>query len=235
MKKNKIIIIPHSSRNFAVDIEYSQRKRLSLAVYPSQRIVAKVPFGVSDQQLNLFLNKRSAWMNKHIRHFEAHPPEAPKYYIENEQHKYLGKLYALKLTRAVTPAVQLENGILEVSLKHPEDPMAVKTVLNRWYRGEAVHVLTPWFHEKTVSLKYLHLPKPSLRFYRMKRRWGSCTVNRVITLNTELIKHAPESIEYVIIHELCHLKVPAHNKAFYALLESILPDWKQRRKMLNGK
>ena len=174
-------------------------------------------------------------MDKHIRHFKAHPPEPLKCYVENEQHRYLGELYALKLTRTVKPAVHLGNEILTVSLKHPEDPAAVKVVLDRWYRGEAVRVLTPWFHEKVVSLAYLHLPKPSLRFYRMKRRWGSCTVNRVITLNTELIKHAPESIEYVIIHELCHLKVPAHNKTFYALLESILPDWKQHRKMLNGK
>ncbi|RKY52561.1 MAG: hypothetical protein DRP93_07940 [Candidatus Neomarinimicrobiota bacterium] len=75
------------------------------------------------------------------------------------------------------------------------------------------------------SFVFLHLAK---------RRWGSCSAKGVITLNTELIKKAPALIDYVIVHEICHLKVPAHNKKFYALVGSIMPDWKERRSALNN-
>jgi hypothetical protein len=90
------------------------------------------------------------------------------------------------------------------------------------------------FRKISASLADHGLPEHSLRFYRMKRRWGSCSSRGVITLNTRLIERDPASIDYVIIHELCHLRVPAHNREFYELLERVLPDWKERRRKLNG-
>ena len=129
--------------------------------------------------------------------------------------------------------VEIENDTLIFRLKNLYDKKLAEAIMNRWYRKEAIRIMTPRFNEIINNLQYLDLPKTTLRFYKMRRRWGSCSTKHVITLNTELIKKDLKLIDYVIVHEICHLKIPAHNKAFYALIESIMPDWKTRRGALN--
>ncbi|MDZ7796276.1 MAG: SprT family zinc-dependent metalloprotease [Candidatus Marinimicrobia bacterium] len=147
----------------------------------------------------------------------------------------LGSEYRLILNKSARASVSVKGNEIRVFLPDPGNKAAVEKRLQHWYRKEAIRILTPRFWELSESLSGLNLPGHQLRFYRMKRRWGSCSSKGVITLNTELIKKAPELIDYVILHELCHLKVPTHNRAFYDLLESVLPDWKTRRKELNGR
>ena len=171
-------------------------------------------------------------MIKHLDHFEQHPPESEKHYIDGEKFDYLGKKLKLKLVIGSSKA-RLDHENLLVYVKDPNDKEIVARTINRWYRREAIKMLTPRFNELFNRLKYLDLPDATLRFYKMKRRWGSCSSKSVITLNTELIKKDPVLIDYVIIHEICHLKIHAHNKEFYTLLASIVPDWKERRSVLN--
>jgi len=217
-----------------VHIRFTARKRLSLTVYPDCRAVAKAPPGTPLTQVHAFIRKRTAWMQKHLRHFEQYPPEPPKRYAEGEAHPFLGMQYRLRLRSASRPSVRIRDVLLEVGLRDPRDPAAVERALRRWYRKEALNVMGSRFREISASLAHLGLPEHSLRFYRMKRRWGSCSSRGVITLNTRLVERDPASIDYVIIHELCHLRVPAHNRAFYELLECVLPDWKERRRKLNA-
>lgn len=80
----------------------------------------------------------------------------------------------------------------------------------------------------------LEVPRLSLR--RMTSRWGTCnSVKRLVTLNLELGKRDPELLEYVIVHELAHLHEPNHSKRFYAVMDKYLPDWKSKRRELNGR
>ena len=74
------------------------------------------------------------------------------------------------------------------------------------------------------------------RLRSMRSRWGSCNVQtKVITLSTQLVHHDPRCLEYVIIHELCHLYEPSHNQRFHALMDRFCPDWRERRRLLNGR
>lgn len=74
------------------------------------------------------------------------------------------------------------------------------------------------------------------RLRTMRSRWGSCNVQtRAITLNTQLVHHDPRCLEYVIIHELCHLYEPSHNQHFHALMDRYCPDWRERRRLLNSR
>ncbi|MFO7840707.1 MAG: SprT family zinc-dependent metalloprotease [Fidelibacterota bacterium] len=235
MTKNNELIIYYNERRIPVHVRYSARKRLSLTIYPGGKVVAKAPPGIPLSCVQAFVRKRAAWMDKHLRRFEEHPPAPPKVFVSGEIHPWLGREYRLLLNKSARASVNIQNQEIRVFLPDPGDKAAVEKRLQDWYRKEALRILTPRFWELSESLYELDLPEHKLRFYRMKRRWGSCSSKGVITLNTELIKKAPELIDYVILHELCHLKVPAHNKAFYTLLESVLPDWKTRRKELNGR
>lgn len=227
--------LTYGGRTIDIRIDRSRRrKRLSLTVYPQGEVLLKAPLFMTEAQIRSFAERRVKWVDKHLRRFEENPPAPPKTYVNGEMHPYLGKDHRLVLTGAVRPSVKIVNGEIHADLPDPRDIAAVEKGLRQWYRNEALRIITPRFWEWSQRLRGLKLPPHRLRFYRMKRRWGSCSSKGVITLNTELIKKAPELIDYVILHELCHLKVPAHNKAFYALLESVLPDWKQRRRALNG-
>ena len=232
MKANGTYRLQLLNREISIELQYGFRKRLTLTVYPDQRVVARVPYGLPKRQVEAYFQKKSKWLIKHLDHFEQHPPEREKDYIEGETFAYLGKEHILKLLTGAT-RILVESGHIIVSVKDPQDKDSLARVLNAWYRKEATKVLTPRYYEILERLKYLDLPDTTLRFYKMKRRWGSCSLKRVITLNTELVKKDISLIDYVIVHEICHLKVPAHNKKFYALVESIMPDWKMRREALN--
>lgn len=234
MKANGTYKLQYENRDINIELQYGFRKRLSLTVYPDRRVIARIPYGFPKRKVKAYLYKKSKWIIKHLDHFEQHPPESKKDYIEGKEFAFLGEKYKLKLIMG--PArVALDGKELVVRVKDPNDKDMIARILDRWYRKEAIRILTPRFHELFDRLQYLNLPETTLRFYKMKRRWGSCSLKNVITLNTELIKKNINLIDYVIVHEICHLKVHAHNKAYYSLLESVLPDWKERREVLNKK
>ena len=230
--KNSVYLLQTPDREISIEMQYGFRKRLTLTVYPDQRIIARIPHGFPKRRIEEYFKKKTPWMLKHLQHFEQHPPESEKAYIEGETHTFLGKEVFLKLKQG-SNKVNLSENVLILQVKDSDDVQMKKKVLDNWYRREAIRFLTPLFTQWMETLQYLKLPPASLRFYKMKRRWGSCSTKGMITLNTELIKKHPNLIDYVIVHEICHLKVPAHNKEFYALVESIIPDWKARRKVLN--
>ena len=232
MKNNGLYKLQIEDQDISIELQYGFRKRLTLTVYPDQRVVARIPYGLSKRKVETYFQKKSKWMIKHLEHFKNNPPEREKKYIDGEEHAYLGNNYKLNLVSGST-LVKIVNDTFVLRLRDPHDKKQAEAIMNRWYRKEAIRVMTPRFHEMVNNLQHLDLPKSTLRFYKMKRRWGSCSSKHVITLNTELIKKDINLIDYVIVHEICHLKVPAHNKAFYSLLGSIISDWKERRATLN--
>ena len=232
MKKTENYNLQYADKNISIELQYGFRKRLTLTVYPDRRVIARIPYGLPKRKVEAYLQKKSEWMIKHLDHFEQHPPESDKHYSEDEEFAYLGQKYKLKLFTGSTH-VKLDGNQLIIRVKNPKDTDMIVRSLDRWYRKKAIEVLAPRYHDVLEQLQYLDLPVTTLRFYKMRRRWGSCSIKHVITLNTELVKKDINLIDYVIIHEICHLKVPAHNKAFYSLLASILPDWKKRRETLN--
>lgn len=230
--KIETFLLEAPDRNIPIELQYGFRKRLTLTVYPDRRVVARIPYGFPKRQTLDYFHKKAPWVIKHLEHFEQHPPESKKLYVDGEIHRHLGQEYILKVEQGPTK-VTLTEETLTLRVRDINDDNMKKNAMNAWLRKEAIRVLTPAFNKWMISLQYLKLPETTLRFYKMTRRWGSCSSKHVITLNTELIKKEKELIDYVIVHEICHLKVPAHNKAFYALVESIMPDWKERRRVLN--
>lgn len=220
-------------RHIPIELQYGFRKRLTLTVYPDRRVVARIPYGFPKRKILAYFNKKARWILKHLEHFEQHPPEREKLYVDGEIHHYLGRERTLKIEQGKTNVTLTESSLV-LRVRDTHDADLKRKVLAVWFRKEAIRVLTPLFNEWMINLQYLRLPETTLRFYKMTRRWGSCSSKHVITLNTELIKKEKHLIDYVIVHEICHLKVPAHNKAFYELVGSIMPDWKERRTQLNN-
>ncbi len=192
------------------------------------RVEAIVPSGKPLEEVKSRILRKAPWIVKQLNYFDQfHPLQPPREYVSGETHYYLGRQYRLKIRLGEKRRVRLVGKFFEVELPEPMDSSSAKKVMRDWYRKHASEMFNrkvdgyyPWFAKRGAAY-----PKIILR--TMTSRWGSCTGHGTITLNTELIKAPLVCIDYVIIHELCHLVHPNHDKKFYRLMSAAMPDWER--------
>jgi predicted metal-dependent hydrolase len=228
--------IEYGNTTIQFNLTYSNRKTLEIAVYPDQSVWVTSPEGAGMDKIYEKVRKRGRWIVRQLRYFNRFDPlDEHEEYISGETHRYLGRQYRLKvkqLDKDEPESVKLKGGYFDICSLKKGDKEHVKKQLNGWYREKAGQK----FDERLsgcleIARKY-GISRPELQIYTMEKRWGSFTSSGKILLNPELIKHPVYCIDYVIIHELCHIKHPNHDKGFYRLLNQVLPDWKRRKDKL---
>lgn len=227
--------LKHGKKQYIVAVEFGDRKRLSLTVHPDLNITAKAPLGSQIEIINRRLQKRTPWIAKQIEYFEQfHPLPTPRNYISGETHYYLGRQYRLKVKQGIKPIVRLVGRYFEVEVQQASDTQAVQKVMQNWYLSHAKKAFERRLEVYLPILPAIGVTGPKVICRKMKTRWGSCSAKGkgTITLNTELVKAPVYCIDYVIVHELCHLRYPKHNHNFYRLLAHMLPDWEKRKQRL---
>lgn len=223
----------YGQRQFSIAVEKVERQDLSITVHPDLSVTARAPQNVATEEIQRKLKRRVRWIGKQIRYFEQFMPGTPpRKYVSGETHYYLGRQYRLKIEKSELQRVRLLRGYFWVELPNPDDRELVRQLLSEWY----------FEHFKTLIEKRLQVywprferwgaDKPEIRYRDMSRSWGSCSAQGRITLNRALAKVPLECIDYVLVHELCHLLCPGHNEKFYRLLSRNLPDWQQRKEKL---
>lgn len=232
MKEAAIINGGHSIFYGRRKIDYSlftgNRKTMEIAVHPDSSVIVKAPKNSDILLIENKLKKRARWILKQISYFRQFDPRTPaRCYVNGESHLYLGKRYRLKLKKDLNDSVKLSRGFFHVHCTETKDPQTVKRLLDRWYLEKAKVQFKESMDRCWQKLNTTNLSKPSFSIKRMKRRWGSLSKKGTMTLNTELIKAPKECIDYVVTHELCHLKYNAHSREFYRLLDSVLPEWEK--------
>lgn len=208
--------------------------RVAIHVDPDGRVLVDAPENASDSQIRTAVTRRAGWIHGHliaIRLRRAHV--LPREYVSGESVLYLGRRYRLKVvTKGESPAaVRLRGGYIEVTVP-ARNPMAVRDALNHWYRGRARLVLAERLEAVASSLQWIRTA-PAMRLQTMKVQWGSCSPAGLLTLNPHLVKAPRECIDYVLLHELCHLKEHNHSQKFYSLLERHLPRWRHNKERLD--
>ena len=176
--------------------------------------------------------KRGAWIQRQLREVARLPPPLPPLrYVSGEGWRYLGRQYRLRVVPGETEGVRLSRGELWLTVRSPE---RAGRVLTRWLRSRAEVIFAERMaHCLEHAAAYGLHHSSEFRLRAMRTRWGSLTAQGRLTLNPVLV-HAPtECIDFVILHELCHLREFNHSRAYYALLSRVLPDWKRRRERLN--
>lgn len=213
----------------------SARKTLGLYVYRDGSVLVRAPQRVNLAEIFLFLRGRWQWLQEKRTAFADEALPVAVHYSDGVRFLHLGHWYTLRLQLASRKKIAIQGDEIHVSLPLDilESQEEIEEAIRRWQRQEA-HRLFPlrlaFCHESMLTLK---LPFPELRIRRMRSRWGSCSSRGVITLNLELIRMPPDCIDYVIIHELCHLVEFHHGPEFYALQERFMPDWEARKLRLN--
>lgn len=211
----------------------SRRRSLELRLYPDRRIEVRVPLRTSEHDINAFIASKSAWLQKRLSTLPEREQKPALQYCHGEGHLFLGERYPLSLTAARRHATALADGRIEMLLPNPEDNERVAAQLSRWYRAQAEAIFNRVIDQHFPFFAGRGHNRPLLRIRSMKSRWGSLSSRGFINLNAELIKTPLHSIEYVVIHELCHLEHMNHGPGFRRLLSQRLPDWERRKQELN--
>jgi predicted metal-dependent hydrolase len=215
-------------------LTYGERKTLGISVLPDLSVEVKAPLETTFEDVEARVRQRAGWILRQQRELERYLPRIPaRQYVSGETHRYLGRQYRLKVVEAEREWVKLSRGYLQVSTANKRDTIRVRELLEEWYSRQARRV----FHERLDAVyprvQRLGIPYPELVIRRLQARWGSCSPSGAITLNLTLIQTPKACIDYVILHELCHLKENNHSRAFYQLLDYVLPDWQSRKEKLN--
>lgn len=210
-----------------------ERKTLAITVHPDLRVEVIAPIEADEDAIILRVQARARWILRQRRQFLSWMPKpTPRRYRSGETHRYLGRQYRLRIVSDNKPGVSLKSGFIEIRQPDATDSSVARRQLDRWMRMQADRRFRNELGKALKRLAIHQLPPPTLRLLRMPKRWGSCTAKGEILLNPELIKTPAVCVEYVILHELCHLKHPNHSAAFFRMLDAVLPEWRERKQRL---
>ena len=226
--------IQFGTRQILYHLHRTDRKRLRMVVSPELTVDIFAPKAATHEEIRSVVKKKAAWIARTLDKMEAyHPLATPKRYLSGETLVYLGRQYRLKVEEGKSQAAKLSGRFLFVGVKGGEDAKSVKRKTEAWYRKRAHDTLSRYIKKCYAIASRHNVPQPLLVIRTMRRRWGSCSPSGRITLNLNLVQAPVHCIEYVIMHELCHLKHHNHSKAFYSLLTRCLPDWHKRKETLD--
>ena len=222
------------------EVHRKKVKNINLRIKPNMEVYISVPMNLHRDYIENFIHSKESWIKSVLKKVEDVKEKQKGFeYKTGEIHKFLGKEYNLTVKTGNFNSVNLVNNekkpniILTVNENILENIDEKKKIMEKWY-FENAKKLFPQFMEKWLKILDEHVKKVAIK--PMKTRWGSCNyVKKYITLNTELIKRTPFEIEYVVLHELTHLKYPNHGKGFYNYVERYMPNYKIAEKMLNAK
>lgn len=219
-------------RSLRVVLQRRRRRTLAIHVHRDATVEVRAPVACPLEAVLEFVRRRRGWIMWQLERVATYPPTRALQYTQGEHHRYLGEWMVLALRAGSPRQGRLIDGRLLLTLREPTDPTRVKRLLEQWYRDRASEVFAERLAYWSEHPAYGELELPPLRLRRMSRRWGSCSYCGVITLNTGLVERRLELIDYVVVHELCHLRVFDHSARFYALLDEVLPDWRRRHRAL---
>ncbi len=217
-----------------VQIVRKDIKNLHLAVYPPNgHVRVAVPDNITDDNVRLAVVSKLSWIKKQQQDFKDQPRQTERKYISGECHYYLGKRYRLEVIEreGKSEVRHLKSGKLKLFVKPDASVTAKEKLITEWYRGQ--------LKETIPNLLEKWQPKVGKKaadwgIKKMRTKWGSCNIEqRRIWVNLELAKKPLECLEYIVVHELIHLRERNHNERFKNLMDTLLPNWQARRKLLN--
>jgi len=209
--------------------------RVAIHVEPDARVLVDAPDTALLADVLAAVKKRARWISQHVGAAKARLAHVlPREYVSGESLHYLGRRYRLKviINAAVNAEARMRGAFITVTT--PEHtPTSIRTVLDAWYRLRAREVFTDRLAAVASPLRWVtRLPPTRLQF--MTVQWGSCSPSGRITLNPLLVKAPRECIDYVLLHELCHLLHHNHSPKFYRTLDRHMPNWRVVKERLDN-
>lgn len=226
------LILRFGQRKLQCRVERGERRHIRITVEPDLTIHVRAPRTIGSDQVRALVAKRAAWIARALEKQERyHPLPSPKNYISGETFVYLGRQYRLKVVAGADKPAKLQGPFLFVHVKNAGKEQVRRKVEN-WYRDRAGEAFARHLLRCHAIAGRHGVPLPHISIRTLKRRWGSCSAAGHITLNVKLVQVPVQCLEYVIMHELCHLRQHNHGREFFSLLTRCQPDWRTRKEIL---
>lgn len=217
----------------------SRRRSITIRIEESAKVMVSAPFHVRVGEIEAFIREKSGWIvRKLLESRERRSLIEKRRYQNGHDFLFLGKKFPLQVRPADVPKVTLtfgeEGWRAEVpsGLTEKEYEEQLKTSLLKWYRKQAEEILGTRLFDYARRLK---VAPRRVAIGSQKRIWGSYNHRtQSIRLNWQIVLSPPEVVDYVLVHELCHLKVPDHSRRFWAEVERVIPDYRQRQGWLKA-
>ena len=206
-------------------IERSKRKTLSLTVLKDGNVIVKAPLNMKDEIINRFVEDKQKWIREKLMAVKENINKFEDF-IGYKTFLIYGNRY--KIVKSQVKQIETNDKFEIIIPQKIEDSKLIKTLV-LWYKKLAKKILTERlkFIEDRVRLK-----SNMIRFSDSKGRWGSCNSFGTIHLNWRVIMLPPKIIDYVIVHELCHLKEMNHSKEFWNLVGKFMPEYQTQKKQI---
>lgn len=229
MKRDKI---EFGSETIDYTIRFSDRKTLGITITPDMEVLVKAPTDTTELIVQSKVRKKAPWILKQKDFFLAFHPKAPKRrYVSGETHLYLGRQYRLQVIDSNKNEVQYKGRHFELLT---DDRTKGEKLMKQWYRERSKIKFAVFAEPWIEKFKIFDVAPSGIYLQEMPTRWGSCTPKGKIILNPELIKAPKACVEYVIVHELCHLVHRDHTRKFIDLQTKMMPDWKRWKAKLEN-
>ena len=224
----------------AYQLAFRARRSIGFQVRPDGSVRVAAPAGTSRAWVAQQVLKKADWIVGHqtaFRQRAATAPPAGRSYEPGSPHYFQGQKLALRFAESAVVAVvgSFAADEVVVSAPTPPTPAQAEALLRGWYTAQAPALFAASLARVWPLFAEFSLTKPTLLVRQMRTRWGSCTPRSArIRLSPELVRAAPGCLDYVLLHECCHLLVPDHSAGFYALQTRLLPEWQRWKAALNG-
>ena len=219
---------------YLIEVDPDRNTRVAIHVEPDGRVIVEAPPEADRPSIHSAVVKRARWIATHVAAAEDRQRHMiAREYVSGEQVLYLGRRYVLKVTQsdAGSPRVRLKGNRLEVTRKDISRE-AVRAAVRALYRVHARDFFDRRIGELSFSLPWVK-ERPPFRLLEMTKQWGSCSPKGEIILNPHLIKAPRPCVDYVLIHEMAHLKHHDHSQEFFALLDREIAEWRGVKKRLD--
>lgn len=216
-------------------IVYSGRRTIGINITPDKGVTVRAPYRTSTATIEKVVESKSGWIRKYLEKYsKLKRLNGGNTLSDGERILFRGSEYTLRVKAAPGNKTILSGDEIIVSLTAADDPEKVRHSLRKWYNERAAEIFGSMMNSLLEKYADYGFSPTGFTVRTMRRRWGSCTSKGKITLNTELVKLDDIYIEYVILHELCHLHHPNHGTEYYRLLGNVFPQWKSVRRELKN-
>lgn len=220
-------------RRVIAELVRTNRRVLRVDVRPTGEVAVFAPAGEEIDKIQGRARRKGAWIFAQIDTIAKRPNVTPtRRFISGESHLLLGRQYRLSIEQSDDPHVRLDGGRLVVSARTADDQPHCRRLLQAFYSLTAREVFRQRFEIVAEPFIRRGLRRPPLVIRSMSKRWGSFTPGGRLVLNVDLVRASPRLIDYVISHELAHAFYPDHGEEWQALLDSVMPDWEDRKALL---
>ena len=196
------------------------------------KVIVKVPKAISDNRIRNFINSKEEWINKKLKEFEKKSFKE-KSYVSGEVFKVLGNDYTLNIEYGdfEKASVNLNNGYINICVSENCETVKIKELIEKMYYKIALMIV-----DKSVNMwkNILKIAPDVVVIKKLKTAWGKCNSKGKITINPDLMKYDQRVVDYVVLHEFCHLRYMNHAKDFWNMVSKYMPDYKLLRNELKN-